>query len=42
MNIVGITSYPSGFAHTPMAAKALEKAGTSYADGGAPSPPRPM
>lgn len=28
MNIVGITSCPSGFAHTPMAAKALEKAGT--------------
>jgi PTS system fructose-specific IIB component len=27
MNIVGITSCPSGFAHTPMAAKALEKAG---------------
>lgn len=27
MNVVGITSCPSGFAHTPMAAKALEKAG---------------
>ncbi|MDN6162164.1 MAG: fructose PTS transporter subunit IIB [Atopostipes sp.] len=27
MNIVGITSCPAGLAHTPMAAKALEKAG---------------
>lgn len=27
MNVVGITSCPSGFAHTPMAAKALEDAG---------------
>lgn len=27
MKIVGITSCPAGLAHTPMAAKALEKAG---------------
>ena len=27
MNIVGVTSCPAGLAHTPMAAKALEKAG---------------
>lgn len=28
MKIVGITSCPAGLAHTPMAAKALEKAGS--------------
>lgn len=28
MNIVGIAACPAGLAHTPMAAKALEKAGT--------------
>ena len=27
MKIVGISACPAGFAHTPMAAKALEKAG---------------
>lgn len=27
MKIVGVTSCPAGLAHTPMAAKALEKAG---------------
>ncbi|MCI9126207.1 MAG: PTS fructose transporter subunit IIB [Eubacterium sp.] len=27
MNIVGISACPAGLAHTPMAAKALEKAG---------------
>lgn len=27
MKVVGITSCPAGLAHTPMAAKALEKAG---------------
>lgn len=27
MKIIGITSCPAGLAHTPMAAKALEKAG---------------
>ena len=27
MKIVGISSCPAGLAHTPMAAKALEKAG---------------
>lgn len=29
MNIVGISACPAGLAHTPMAAKALEKAGTA-------------
>ena len=29
MKIVGITACPAGLAHTPMAAKALEKAGKS-------------
>ena len=28
MKIVGIAACPAGLAHTPMAAKALEKAGT--------------
>ena len=29
MNIVGVSACPAGLAHTPMAAKALEKAGAS-------------
>ncbi len=29
MNIVGISACPAGLAHTPMAAKALEKAGVA-------------
>ena len=29
MKIVGISACPAGLAHTPMAAKALEKAGAS-------------
>ncbi len=29
MKIVGISACPAGLAHTPMAAKALEKAGKS-------------
>jgi len=29
MNIVGISACPAGLAHTPMAAKALERAGKS-------------
>lgn len=28
MNVVGVSACPAGLAHTPMAAKALEKAGT--------------
>ena len=32
MKIVGISACPAGLAHTPMAAKALEKAGKTGAD----------
>ena len=30
MKIVGISACPAGLAHTPMAAKALEKAGEAF------------
>ena len=34
MKIVGISACPAGLAHTPMAAKALEKAGKSLRKNG--------
>ena len=38
MKIVGISACPAGLAHTPMAAKALEKAGKSLQTEPQPAP----